>query len=286
MQASFLSLVLMPLAIAIIMVGLGLSLTLADFKRIFIYPKAILIGLVTQMIILPAFCFGIAYVTHLPPELAVGLMLLAAAPGGPSANLYSHMANGDVALNVTLTALNSLLSIISIGLIVNFSMAYFMQADAYVPLQFQKLLEVFILIVTPIAIGMLLKYKYPLKAQQAEKYVKMASGAFLALLIILAGLKEIDHLWEDFTIVGGAALAFNLGCLGIGYGLPRLFNLPPKQAVAISMEVGIHNGSLAIYIALSILHNGTMTIPAVVYSLIMFITAAIFAVWSQKKFAN
>lgn len=286
MQASFLSLVLLPLAIAIIMVGLGLSLTLADFKRIFFYPKAMIVGLITQMIVLPVFCFGIALITNLPPELAVGLMLLAAAPGGPSANLYSHMANGDVALNVSLTALNSLLSIISIGVIVNFSMAYFMQADTYVPLQFQKLLEVFILIVTPIAIGMALKFYFPLKALQAEKYVKMASGAFLALLIILAGLKEIDHLWEDFRIVGGAALLFNLGCLGIGYVLPRLFKLPPKQAIAISMEVGIHNGSLAIYIALSILHNGTMTIPAVVYSLIMFITAAVFAFWSQKRITN
>jgi BASS family bile acid:Na+ symporter len=201
MQASFLSLILMPLAIAIIMVGLGLSLTLDDFKRIFRYPKAILIGLLTQMIILPAFCFGIAIVTNLPPALAVGLMLLAAAPGGPSANLYSHMANGDVALNVSLTALNSLLSIISIGVIVNFSMAYFMQADAYVPLQFQKLLEVFILIVTPIAIGMMLKFYFPAMAKQVEKYVKIASGLFLALLIILAGLKEIDHLWEDFATV-------------------------------------------------------------------------------------
>ena len=286
MQASFLSLVLMPLAIAIIMVGLGLSLTLADFKRIFLYPKAILIGLLTQMIILPAFCFGIAKFANLPPELAVGLMLLAAAPGGPSANLYSHLAQGDVALNVSLTALNSLLSIVSIGIIVNFSMAHFMQADAFVPLQFEKLLEVFLLIVTPICMGMFLKFYFPTWALQAEKYVKMASGAFLALLIILAGLKEIDHLWEDFGIVGGAALIFNLGCLGIGYGLPRLFKLPKRQAIAISMEVGIHNGSLAIYIALSILHNGTMTIPAVVYSLIMFITAAIFAFWSQKSFAN
>jgi BASS family bile acid:Na+ symporter len=286
MQASFLSMFMLPLAIAIIMVGLGLSLTIADFKRIFQFPKAIIVGLLTQMIILPIFCFGIAIITQLPPELAVGLMLLAAAPGGPSANLYSHMANGDVALNVSLTALNSLLSIISIGLIVNLSMTYFMQANTFVPLQFQKLSEVFLLIITPIGLGMSLKFYFPKTANRAEKYVKIASGIFLALLICLAGLKEIDHLWEDLTIVGGAALAFNLGCLGIGYGLPRVLNLPPKQAVAISMEVGIHNGSLAIYIALSILNNGTMTIPAVVYSLIMFITAAIFAIWSQNKITN
>lgn len=142
------------------------------------------------------------------------------------------------------------------------------------------------MIITPISIGMWIRYRYPLFAQRMEGKVKLISGVFLALLIVLAGLKEIDHLMHDIRAVGGAALSFNLACLLVGYFLPRLFRLPPKQAVAISMEVGIHNGSLAIYIALSILNNGAMTIPAVVYSLIMFITAAVFAFWSQKKLAN
>ncbi len=283
MQASFLSIYLLPMAIAIIMVGLGLSLTPADFKRIIQYPKAMIIGLVTQMVILPLICLLIAQYFELSPVLAVGLMLLAAAPGGPSANLYSHMAGGDVALNVSLTALNSILSIFSIAWIVNFSLAYFMKAEAYVPLQFQKVLEVCAMIITPICIGMWVRHRYPDFALRMDRPVKLVSGLFLALLIILAGLKEIDHLMEDIQTVGAAALSFNLACLVVGFFLPRLFQLPPKQAVAISMEVGIHNGSLAIYIALSILNQGEMTIPAVVYSLIMFITAAIFAIWSQKK---
>lgn len=286
MQASFLSIYLLPTAIAVIMVGLGLSLTPADFKRIFEYPKAVVIGLVTQMLILPVLCLFIADFFNLAPALAVGLMLLAAAPGGPSANLYSHMAGGDVALNVSLTALNSVLSIFSIAWIVNFSLAYFMQAEAYVPMQFQKVLEVCAMIITPISLGMWIRYRAPSFAQRMESKVKLISGLFLALLIILAGLKEIDHLVHDIKSVGAAALAFNLVCLLVGYLLPRVFKLPPGQAVAISMEVGIHNGSLAIYIALSILNNGAMTIPAVVYSLIMFVTAAIFAYWSQKKLTN
>jgi BASS family bile acid:Na+ symporter len=271
------------MAIAIIMVGLGLSLTPADFKRIIQYPKAMIIGLITQMVILPLICLLIAQYFELSPVLAVGLMLLAAAPGGPSANLYSHMAGGDVALNVSLTALNSVLSIFSIAWIVNFSLAYFMKAEGYVPLQFQKVLEVCAMIITPICLGMWVRHRYPDFALRMDRPVKLVSGLFLALLIILAGLKEIDHLMEDIQTVGAAALSFNLACLLVGYFLPRLFQLPPKQAVAISMEVGIHNGSLAIYIALSILNQGEMTIPAVVYSLIMFITAAIFAFWSQKK---
>ena len=286
MQASFLSIYLLPMAIAIIMVGLGLSLTPADFKRIIQYPKAMIIGLVTQMVILPLICLLIAQYFELSPVLAVGLMLLAAAPGGPSANLYSHMAGGDVALNVSLTALNSVLSIFSIAWIVNFSLAYFMKAEAYVPMQFQKVLEVCAMIITPICLGMWVRHRYPDFALRMDRPVKLVSGLFLALLIILAGLKEIDHLMEDIQTVGAAALSFNMACLVMGYFLPRLFKLPPKQAVAISMEVGIHNGSLAIYIALSILNQGEMTIPAVVYSLIMFITAAIFAFWSQKKLAE
>jgi BASS family bile acid:Na+ symporter len=286
MQASFLSIYLLPMAIAIIMAGLGLSLTPADFKRIFIYPKAIIIGLVTQMLVLPVICLFIADFFNLEPALAVGLMLLAAAPGGPSANLYSHMAGGDVALNVSLTALNSVLSIFSIAWIVNFSLDYFMQTEAYVPMQFLKVVEVCAMIITPISLGMWVRHRFPAFAHRMESKVKLISGLFLALLIILTGLKEKDHLMHDIKSVGAAAISFNLACLVVGYFLPRLFKLPPKQAVAISMEVGIHNGSLAIYIALSILNNGTMTIPALIYSLIMFITAAIFAYWSQKKLAN
>ena len=142
------------------------------------------------------------------------------------------------------------------------------------------------LIISPICLGMWIRHRYATFAYRMEGKVKLISGVFLGLLIVLAGLKEIDHLMHDIRSVGGAALTFNLAGLLVGYFLPRLFRLPPKQAVAISMEVGIHNGSLAIYIALSILNNGAMTIPAVVYSLIMFITAAIFAYGSQKKLSN
>ena len=270
MQASFLSVVLMPIALAIIMTGLGLSLTMADFKRVYEYPKAVIVGLGTQMILLPIICFFIAKGLNLPPELAVGLMLLA------SANLYSHIAKGDVALNVTLTALNSILSVVSIAFIVNLSMKLLMQQDAYVPLQFSKVLEVCLIVILPVSVGMLVRKKAPGFAQKLESPVKILSAIFLALIIVLAGWKERDHLMSDIETVGLACLLFNVACLSIGYFLPRLLNLEKKQAIAIGMEIGIHNGSLAIFIALSVIVNGTMTIPAVVYSIIMFITAAIF----------
>jgi len=276
MQANFLSVVLMPVALAVIMTGLGLSLTLADFRRIFLYPKAMLIGLLCQMALLPIICYFIAKAFQLPPEMAVGLMLLAAAPGGPSANLYSHMAKGDVALNVSLTALNSLFSVLSIAFWVNFSMVQFLAIDTYVPMQFGKVLEVCYIVILPVGVGMLIRFRYPSFSSRLEKPFKVASAIFLATIILLAGWKERAHLWQDVEIVGLAALLFNVACLGLGYFIPRLFRLSKKQAIAIGMEIGIHNGSLAIYLALNVIGNPAMTIPAVVYSIIMFLTAALF----------
>jgi BASS family bile acid:Na+ symporter len=276
MQSSILSTIILPIALAIIMMGLGLSLKVEDFQRIAKYPKAIVIGLICQMILLPAICFVIAKSTNLSPELAVGLMLIAAAPGGPSANLYSHIAKGDVALNVSLTAMNSILSIFSIAIITNFAMNEFLQTDKMVPLQFGKVLEVCMIVIIPISLGMIVRNKATKLAEKLDKPVKIGSATFLATAIILTGLQEKDHLFNDFKQIGLAAFIFNILCLGLGYFIPRLFQLSKAQSIAIGMEIGIHNGTLAIFIALTVIGNNAMAIPAVIYSLIMFITAALF----------
>lgn len=276
METNILTLVLLPLAIAIIMIGLGLSLTIDDFKRVVVYPKAVVIGLVCQMLILPVICFFIAKGFNLSPELAVGLMLLSAAPGGATANLYSHLAKGDVALNVSLTAVNSVLALFTLPFIVNFAIAHFMQTDQVVPMQFKKVIEVCMIVLVPVSIGMLVRSKSPSLALKLDKPVKIASVIFLALIIILAVVKEKEHIVQYFQEVGLAALVFNLLSMGIGYYIPQLFNLGKKQAIAIGMEIGIHNGTLAIYIALSVIGNSAMSIPPAIYSLIMFFTAALF----------
>jgi BASS family bile acid:Na+ symporter len=276
MQANLLSTLVLPFALAIIMMGLGLSLQLEDFKRIIRYPKAMIIGLLCQMLLLPAICFLITKGFALSPELSVGLMLIAAAPGGPSANLYSHIAKGDVALNVSLTAINSLLSVFSIAIISNFAMQQFMETNQVVPLQFGKVVEVCMIVLIPIGLGMTIRNFAKNLAQTLDKPVKIGSAIFLATAIILTGLQERDHIFHDLMEVGFPALLFNLLCLGLGYWVPRLFQLPKAQAIAIGMEIGIHNGTLAIFIALTVIGNSTMAIPAVIYSLIMFLTAAVF----------
>lgn len=282
-QASVLTSVFLPIALAIIMLGLGLSLTIADFKRIVLYPKAVFIGLLCQVIILPIICFFIAKLFNLPPVLAVGLMLLAASPGGPTANLYSHLAKGDVALNITLTAINSLLTLFTLPFIVNFSVNYFMEAYMAIPMQLKKIIEVFLIVLIPVSIGMLINAKSPSISQKLNKPVKILSAVFLVLIIVAAVMKEKANIADYFQQVGIPALIFNLMSMLMGYYVPQLFKIDKKQSIAIGMEIGIHNGTLAIYIAMNVLANSAMSIPPAIYSLIMFITAAIFGYLINRK---
>ncbi|MGG2396837.1 bile acid:sodium symporter family protein [Pseudomonas sp. SH1-B] len=274
----------LPAALGIIMLGLGLSLSLADFARVAKFPKPVLIGLACQLLLLPLACFFLAKAFGLAPALAVGLMLLAASPGGTTANLYSHLAHGDVALNITLTAVNSVVAILTMPLIVNLSLAYFMSADQAIPLQFAKVVQVFVIVLGPVAIGMWLRSRFPAFAERMQKPVKIISALFLLLIILLAVAKDWRTFVDYAPSVGGAALAFNLLSMAVGYCVPRLLKLNLRQAIAIAMEIGIHNGTLAIALALSpaLLNNPTMAIPAAIYSLIMFVTAALFGLWVNR----
>lgn len=278
MQSNVFTAVFMPLALGVIMLGLGLGLTLDDFRRVVVYPRAVFVGLFCQTVLLPLACYGIAKGFGLPPELAVGLMLLAASPGGATANLFSHLAKGDVALNVTLTATNSLLSLFTLPFIVNMSLAAFLGTEKSIPLQFDKVIQVFAVVLVPVGIGMLIRAKRPAASERLQKPVKITSAVFLVLIIAAAVLKERANLVSSFQQVGLAALVFNLVSMGIGYLVPLLVRLPKRQATAIGMEIGIHNGTLAIAIASAptLLNNSTMAIPPAIYSLIMFFTAAAF----------
>ena len=277
MQASLLTNLLLPLALGVIMLGLGMGLTLDDFRRVARYPRAVLTGLILQVAVLPAAAFALALGFGLPPELAVGLMLLAASPGGATANIYSHLARGDVALNITLTAINSLLCLATLPLILNLSLEYFLGAGQYVPPPVRKVIEVALIIVLPVIIGMVVRAYAPRLTERVEKPLRLLSVLVLVLLVAGAVLQERDTLVSFFAVVGLACLSFNLISMGVGYAAPIALKLPRRQAIAIAMEIGIHNGTLAIFIALNVLDNARISVPAAVYSLLMFVTAAIFA---------
>lgn len=288
MTSGIISNVLLPLALAVIMFGLGLSLKAGDFKRIFLYPKAIFIGSFTQLILLPVLGFIIAaLLLKDSPELAVGLILLAMCPGGPTSNLLTHLANGDTALCISLTAISSIVKIFTIPVMVNIAIMHYMGVSSEFHLDvLSSILKIVTITLIPAAIGMLVKSWAPQFAQRAQKSVKIMSAIFLVLVIFAAIYQERATIVHSMSIAGPAALLLNLSGMLIGYFIPRFFSLPVTQQITISIETSIQNGTLAIAIASSplMLGNPTMAIPAVVYSLIMFITAGIFiSIVNQKR---
>lgn len=267
---------LLPIALALIMLGLGLSLTLDDFRRIVRFPKPVLIGLVAQMFLLPGIAYALCGLFNLSPEYSIGVMILAASPGGVTANLFSHLAHGDVALNITLTAVNSVLAAFTLPLIVAFALAQFGQGGSGIGLQFGKAIEVFAIVLIPVAIGMAIRRQRPDIAARTDRPLRIFSIVVLALLVVGAIAQERENLMQSFSQLGGAMIAFNLLSLLIGYLIPRFVKLPENQAVAIAMEVGLHNSTLAIYIGLSVLGVYAYALPSAIYSIVMFFTAAAF----------
>jgi len=274
---SALTTVLLPLALAVVMLGLGLSLTVDDFRRVGRQPRAVVVALGCQLVLLPALCFGLVLAFDLSPLLAVGMMLLAASPGGTTANLFSHLYGGDVALNITLTALNSVIAVVTLPIVTNLAFAYFEPdtGDGSVGLQLGKTLQVFAIVLVPVAIGMLVRSRAAGFAARMDRPVRILSVVVLAAVIVGTIVAERENVADYFGSVGLVSLVFCLASLGIGYGVPRLLEVEHRQALASSMEVGIHNSTLAIAIAVSVLGEVTLAVPAAVYAIIMFPTAAV-----------
>jgi len=279
---SALTTVALPIALGLIMFGLGLSLGVDDFRRVARHPKVVVMALGCQLLLLPLVCFGIVTVFDLDPLLAVGLMLLAASPGGTSANLFSHLFRGDVALNVTLTAVNSVISIVSLPLITNLAIDYY-DLDDTVGLQLGKVLEVFAIVLVPVAIGMLVRAKAHAWAERMDRPVRIGSAVILAILVVGILLDQRENVGDYLADVGLAAAAFCAISLVTGYAVPRAAGVRDDQAIACSMEIGVHNGTLAIYVAVEVLDSTEISVPAAVYSIIMFVFAAAWGSYVSRR---
>lgn len=273
----------LPVALGIIMFGLGLDLTPADFARVAQRPKAAIVALGCQLVLLPLVCFGLCIAFGLPPVMAVGMMLLAASPGGTTANLYSHLFRGDVALNISLTAINSVIAVITLPIIVNLAVAYFQPGDMQVGLQFKKTLEVFLIVLVPVLIGMTVRRFKPDFARAMDKPVRMGSILILTLIIIGAAMSGREALMQHLGSLVSIVVIFCLMSLTLGFFVPRLLNIPHPQAVASGFEVGLHNATLAIVIAQSVLLNTEMSLPAAIYGVAMFPIAAAFGFFLKRK---
>jgi bile acid:Na+ symporter, BASS family len=263
----------LPIALGIIMFGLGLSLTPDDFRRVSRHPRAVAVALGCQLVMLPLVCFGLVKLFDLPPLLAVGLMLLAASPGGTSANLFSHLFRGDVALNITLTAINSIISIGTLPLVTNLAIDYFDRGDD-VSMPLDEVVKVFVIVLVPVGLGMLVRAHKQSFAAAMDRPVRIGSAVILAVLVLGILLEERDHVGDYLADVGLAAGLFCAISLVVGYVVPRAFGVVEDQAIASSMEIGVHNGTLAIFVAENVLDSTEIAVPAAVYSLLMFFLAA------------
>lgn len=266
----------LPVALGIIMFGLGLSLTPRDFTRVAKHPRAVFIALVCQLLVLPLVCFGLVLAFQLPPVLAVGMMLLAASPGGTTANLYSHLFRGDVALNISLTAINSVIAVVTLPLITNLAIAYFLPGDASLGLQLSKTVEVFVIVLAPVALGMLVRGWRPRFADAMDKPVRIASIVILIVVIAGAIISNREILLANLGQLALITTLFCLLSLSIGFFVPRMFRVERRQSVASAFEIGIHNATLAIVIAQTVLDSIELSLPAAVYGVLMFFIALAF----------
>lgn len=273
MQSNLFTSFLLPLALAIVMLGMGLSLVPEDFKRITRDPKAVVVGTVCQVLLLPLIGTLITLVVPMQPEIAVGLLVLAVCPGGPSSNLITYLAKGDVALSVTLTAVSSIVTVFTIPLFTNLALQHFLGESAAIALPIgTTTLQIFLITLLPTVIGMAIRYQFPGTARRLERQMSRLAAGLLALVIVLLLIKEGSKLPGFLVQVGVGVLLLNLVAMLTGFLAGKVFRLPLAQQICIAIEVGIQNGTLAIAITAGLLNNPDMAVPAAIYSLLMYIT--------------
>ena len=266
-----LSALIVAIALMCIMFGMGLSLTTGDFQRIFKQPKAVFIGLTNQLILLPLIGFALVSLIPMRPEVAIGVMILVACPGGATSNLISHLAKGDTALSVTLTAVASLVTIVSIPLIIQFSLFRFLGSEQEVLLNVpQTIGQLLMIVVLPVALGMLLRAKATRFAMKMDRPVRIASGLLLALITLGLIIKERDNILPYLEQAGLPTVMLCVLTMSLGFLAAKVFRLGIRQAISISIESGIQNSALAITIATVTLQNTGFGIAAAIYTLIMY----------------
>jgi len=287
MSGEVLKQVALPLALFAVLFGMGLSLVPEDFRRVLRHPKAKLVGLTCQLVMLPVVAFALALLFRLPGELAVGLMVLAACPGGATSNVITHLSKGDTALSVTLTAISSMVCVFTIPWIVGWSMEWFMGGSAAVQLPFWKTLgQLTAVTILPIVCGMALRAARPALARKLERPASIFALVFLALIITAAVAREKD-LAHQFAVAGPAAITLNIVTMVLGFAAGWAFGLPKSQRITISIEAGIQNGTLALAISLGLLESARIAMPSVVYSLFMFFTGALMiAIFGRRHRAH
>ena len=272
-----------PIALALIMLGLGLGLTKQDFTRVIKTPKDFLLGLVSQLIILPIVAFILIKFLGTSPEIALGVMIIAAAPGGITSNILTKFANGDVALSISLTAIISILSIITVPLIV------FNSADL-IGISFESedinitstALKMALVVAFPVFIGMIIRNFADNFISSRTSIINKITGFLFLIVFIAIWIEERDNIFNYLAQAGLVVLNLNIVMMAIAYFLAKKFASGIKQVKCISLECGLQNGTLAVFVATEISNEIVYMIPTAAYALIMYITGFIF-IWILRK---
>lgn len=268
--------VVLPAALAAIMVSLGLELTAADFRRILTRPRGVAIGLANLLVISPLLALAIADLLGLPAGLAVGLVLLGASPGGTMANILTHLARGDTALSLTMTAISSLAAVVTVPAYLQLAQSHFDAGALVEDLSMAGVVaRVFLITVVPVAVGMTLRRRWPERVAAARPAVAKAAAALFALVVVGAVVAEAGTVLAHLGDVAAAAILLNVAAMAVSFAVATVARLGDRQATAIALELGVHNSTLAIAVAASV--ATVLTIPAAVYSAFMLITGGLFA---------
>ncbi len=282
-QSQLINATVIPWVLRLVMLGLGLSLTLADFKRVITFPKAAAIGLTAQLIGLPLTAFAFAWIFGPAPTVAVGLVILAICPSGVTSNAYTFAARGDVPLCVTLAAVTSMITVFTIPFLTFLALQTFMGSDERPVLPVLNMLQDLILLtLLPVALGMFIRYLQPEMAKKAEEPIRKMVLYLLYLVLGLGVLSSWDIILAEITSVGPLVITMNLLTMGLGFGLAKLFGLPAPQVVTITYEVGVQNLALAFAITFNILQNPALAVAALIYAAIMPATALIFIRFARR----
>lgn len=280
MDSPALTSVILPAGIAVIMWSLGLTLTREDFRRVLTAPRGVAIGMLNLALISPLLALAMAELFALPPELAVGLVLLGASPGGMLANMLTHLSRGDTALSVTMTAISSIGAIVTVPLFLELSTEHFGATGIGDVSMLGVVARVFAITIVPVAAGMEMRRRNPARVEAVYPRVRRIALSLFAIVVVGAIVSEYDTVAENVADVAGAALALNVAAMVLSFAVSKLARLDDRQATAIALELGIHNSALAIAVGATLAAD--VAIPAAVYATFMLFTGGAFA-WAMSR---
>lgn len=273
MQDTIFTQVLLPAILGIIMFGMGLSLVKEDFVRIAKVPKSVAAGLFGQVILLPLFAFALVTAFSAPIEIAIGLMILAACPGGTTSNLISHIARANLALSVSLTAITTVICVITTPFLIKFSISHFTQSDTTEFSLIGISMKLVILLIVPISLGMLLRHFFSKVARRAEPFFRHFSTIFMLMLIGIIAYQEREMMQASFPDIFYITFSLNIGATIMGVLLAKAFSLSKKDGLTLGIEIGTQNASMAMLIAITFIENSAYSIAAGIYGVTMYLGA-------------